>query len=86
VSLDMLRDAARRRVEDTSLRQTAREIGMSHPALRDFLNGSQPYGPNLNKLRDWFGRETNEVLRLRMENEKLRKRVAELERELAKRK
>ena len=84
VSVDTLREAVRLRVEDTSLRQTAREIGISHPGLRDFLNGSEPYGPNLLKLREWHARETNEVLRLRMEVVELRKRVKELERELRK--
>ena len=79
VSVDVLREAARLRVNDTSLRLAAREIGISHQALHGFLNGTEPYGPNLAKLRDWYGRETNEVLRLRQELAACKKRVAELE-------
>jgi DNA transposition AAA+ family ATPase len=81
VSVPVLREAAAMRVADTSLRQAAREIGISHQALAAFLNGSEPYGPNLAKLREWHARETNEVLRLRQENAALRKRVAELEKQ-----
>ena len=84
VPLDVLREAARLRVLDTSLRLAAREIGISHQALHGFLNGTEPYGPNLAKLREWHGRETNEVLRLRQEVAALKRRVAQLERELGK--
>jgi transcriptional regulator with XRE-family HTH domain len=82
VSLDALREVVRLRVADTSLRQAARETGVSHQALAAFLNGSEPYGKNLAKIREWYGRETNELLRLRQEVTALRKRVAKLEREL----
>lgn len=81
-SLETLREAARGRIAATSLRQTAREIGISHPALRDLLNGSTPRGPTLARLRAWHDAETNEVLRLRQENDALRRRIAELEQAL----
>ena len=82
VSVNMLREAARLRVSFSSLRLAAREIGISHQALHAFLNGSEPYGRNLAKLREWNGKETNEVLRLRQENELLKNRITELERQL----
>jgi hypothetical protein len=82
VSVGVLREAARLRVADTSLRLAAREIGISHQALHGFLNGTEPYGPNIAKLREWYGRETNEALRLKEELAACKKRVAELERQL----
>lgn len=85
VSVEVLREAVRLRVDASSLRLAATEIGVSHSALRAFLNGSEPYGRNLTKLREWHGRETNELLRLQQENEQLKKRIAELERQLRER-
>ncbi len=82
-SLEQLREAIRARVEATSLRQTAREIGISHPALRDLIGGTVPRGRTMARLRAWHERETNEALRLRQENAALRERIAELERELS---
>ena len=55
-SVDMLRDAARRHVDATSLRQAAREIGMSPTGLRGFLDGADPYGKTTRKLTQWFVR------------------------------
>jgi uncharacterized protein YceH (UPF0502 family) len=81
-SLDPLRQAVRERVEESSLRQVAREVGTSHPTLLDFLSGSTPRASTVGKLRRWFEGDDNEVLRLRQEVAELRKRVAELERRL----
>jgi transcriptional regulator with XRE-family HTH domain len=72
----------RERVEESSLRQVAREIGFSHATVLDFLNGRTPRAANVKKLRKWFEGDDNEVLRLRQEVAALRKRVAELERQL----
>lgn len=55
MSADVLREAVRLRVESSSLRLAAGEIGVSHSALRAFLNGSEPYGRNLTKLRECTG-------------------------------
>jgi hypothetical protein len=81
-SLDKLRETARARVEATGLRPVAREIGLSHPSLRSFLHGSVPHGSTRLKLWRWYESEQNEMVRLRQENAELRKRVAELERQL----
>lgn len=54
VPVSVLRDAARRLVERTSLRTAAGEIGISHSGLRTFLKGTEPYGPTLAKLRAWY--------------------------------
>ncbi len=78
-SMNAIREAARLRVADTSERLAAGEIGISRQSLHAFINGSEPYGPNLAKLRDWYGRETNEVLRLRQEIAELKRRLAECE-------
>ena len=80
--LDKLRDAARERVEESGLRQVAREIGLTHPALRAFLDGSVPHGSTRLKLWSWYEAEHNEMVRLRQEVAELKKRVTELERQL----
>lgn len=49
-----LREAAVARVENTSLRSVAREIGMSPMGLRNFLHGTEPYAPTLRRLRNWY--------------------------------
>lgn len=86
VSLDVLREAARLRIADTSLAQTAREIGISHQALSRFLNGAEPYSRNLARLRQWHRAGTNELLRCRQEVARLKRQVAELKRQLRERK
>jgi hypothetical protein len=42
------------RVENTSLRSVAREIGMSPTGLKKFLSGTAPYSPTLRRLRYWY--------------------------------
>ena len=74
--IDALREAARYRVEGSTLRAIAKEIGMAHQSLHDFIQGVEPYGKNLGKLREWYSRETNEVVRMRQ-------RIADLEKQLA---
>lgn len=81
-SLDQLRDAVRVRVEDSSLRQVAREVGVAHTTLADFLDGRKPRTANVAKLRKWIEGDDNEVVRLRQEVAELKKRVAELEAQL----
>jgi hypothetical protein len=81
-SLDMLREAARVRVDATGLRQVSREIGLTHPSLLAFLRGSVPHGSTRLKLWTWYESEQNEMVRLRQEVAELKKRVAELERQL----
>lgn len=49
-----LRNAAIARVENTSLRRVAREIGMSPTGLKKFLQGTAPYSPTLHRLRNWY--------------------------------
>jgi hypothetical protein len=49
-----LRDMAAARVESTSLRGVAREIGMSPTGLKKFLMGTDPYSPTVRRLRKWY--------------------------------
>ncbi|HET7228449.1 MAG TPA: hypothetical protein VFJ16_00470 [Longimicrobium sp.] len=49
-----LREMAAARVENTSLRGVAREIGMSPTGLKKFLGGTSPYSPTLRRLRKWY--------------------------------
>jgi hypothetical protein len=56
-SLDTLREAARLFVDSTSLRQAARDIGMSPTGLRGFLDGADPYVKTARKLTEWYVRE-----------------------------
>lgn len=49
-----LRAAAHQRVETTSLRGAAREIGLSPTGLKKFLMGTSPYSTTLRRLRRWY--------------------------------
>lgn len=53
-SIKHLRETAAARVENTSLRSVAREIGMSPTGLKKFLQGTAPYSPTLRRLRTWY--------------------------------
>lgn len=53
-AVEFLRDAAATRVETTSLRGTAREMGLSPTGLKKFLLGTAPYSPTMKKLRKWY--------------------------------
>ena len=52
--VEVMREAARRAVDGTSLRQTAAAIGLSPTGLRKFLDGTQPYTPTVHRLREWY--------------------------------
>lgn len=54
VPVSVLREGAQRRVDETSLRTAAAEIGVSYSGLRTFLKGTEPYAPTLAKLRAWY--------------------------------
>lgn len=53
-SVQHIRETAAARVEATSLRRVAREIGMSPTGLRKFLDGTEPYTPTVHRLRVWY--------------------------------
>lgn len=46
-----IREAVRKRVEASSLRAVAEEVGMSFSGLRSFLNGGKPQARSLKKLQ-----------------------------------
>ncbi len=52
--LNVLRNALRQRVELTSLRATARELGMSPTGLHGFIEGTEPYVKTLRRARVWL--------------------------------
>jgi hypothetical protein len=52
--IQRMRETASARVEYTSLRSVAREIGMSPSGLGKFLDGAAPYTPTLRRLRQWY--------------------------------
>lgn len=54
LSSDVLRSAAAKRVEETTLRETADEIGMSFSGLRSFIDGGSPQKKTIQKLVAWF--------------------------------
>ena len=54
VSLAVLRQALERWVEKTSLRQAARETGMSPTGLRKVLSGSRVHASTERKLLTWY--------------------------------
>lgn len=49
-----VRDALRKRVDETSLRAVADEVGMSFSGLRSFLEGGTPQRRTLEKLFRWY--------------------------------
>ena len=51
--IEQLRDAVGEYLEQVSMRQAAREIGMSPVGLTKFVNGATPYMHTLRKLRAW---------------------------------
>ncbi|HEX6748945.1 MAG TPA: hypothetical protein VF092_16730 [Longimicrobium sp.] len=53
--IELLREALRRRVELTSVRQVAAEVKMSHGGVYNLVTGNVvPYGKTLAKLRAWY--------------------------------
>jgi len=56
-SLERLRETVALRVEATSLRAVARQVGMSPSGLEKFLSGGTPYSRSRQKLQDWWERE-----------------------------
>lgn len=52
--LDQLRSALADAVAQSSLRAVARAVGMSPTGLTNFLDGTQPYGPTVERLRQWY--------------------------------
>ena len=53
--IEFLREALRRRVEKTSVRQVAAEVKMSHGGVYNLVAGTVvPYGKTLAKLRAWY--------------------------------
>lgn len=56
-SIDRLREAVTIRVQATSLRSVARQVGMSPSGLDKFLAGGMPYQKSRRKLFDWLHRE-----------------------------
>ena len=56
VSVDTLRRAVAGSVLATSLRQVARDVGMSPTGLRKFLSGTTPYSATRRKLEHWYVR------------------------------
>lgn len=55
--LEVLRAAVRQRIADAGLRSTARELGMSPGGVRKFVDGTQPYGPTVDRLLAWYGED-----------------------------
>jgi hypothetical protein len=52
--LSEIRQALADAVEQGSLRSVAREIGMSPTGLRGFIDGTEPYGKSIRKVRKWY--------------------------------
>lgn len=60
-SIDRLRNAIILRVQATSLRAVARQVGMSPSGLDKFLCGGTPYTKSRRKLFDWLQRERHNL-------------------------
>ncbi len=51
--IETIRDLLRDYMDHVSLRQAAREVGMSATGLSNFVNGTEPYARTVRKLRAW---------------------------------
>lgn len=58
VPLEQLREAVAGGVAARSLRQVARDVGMSPSGLQKFIDGATPYSATRRKLERWFVRES----------------------------
>jgi hypothetical protein len=56
-NLERLRERVAARVEASSLRIVARQVGMSPAGLQKFLSGGTPYAKSRKKLFDWWDRQ-----------------------------
>jgi hypothetical protein len=56
-ALERLRETVAIRVQATSLRAVARQVGMSPTGLEKFLSGGTPYSRSRAKLQEWWERE-----------------------------
>jgi hypothetical protein len=55
-AINGVRELAKKRVDESSLRAVADEIGMSNSGLYSFIQGGEPYSPVRKKLVAWFMR------------------------------
>jgi hypothetical protein len=60
-SITRLREAVTIRVQATSLRSVARQVGMSPSGLDKFLAGAMPYQKSRRRLFDWLHRERDNL-------------------------
>ena len=58
-SLDRLRETVALRVQATSLKTVARQVGMSPAMLERFLAGGTPYSRTRQRLQEWWVREAS---------------------------
>ncbi|HUF49693.1 MAG TPA: hypothetical protein VMN60_02595 [Longimicrobiales bacterium] len=77
-----VRDLLALRVEDSSLRQVAREVGMSPSGLQKVLDGSTPYTATRRKLERWYVSETRRRYTTRLDAASAAAATALLVREL----
>jgi hypothetical protein len=56
VSIDVIRAAVRTAIENSSVRQVARDVGMSPTGLTMALEAENPRAATMRKLREWYVR------------------------------
>lgn len=52
--MDEVRNAVRLRAAQTSMRRTARAVGVAYGTLKSFVEGSEPYTSTYNRLVLWY--------------------------------
>jgi len=57
VPVERVRESVAVRVQSTSLRSVARQVGMSPSGLEKFISGGSPYSRSREKLQEWWLRE-----------------------------
>lgn len=57
VPVDRLREAVARAVERTSSHEVGKAVGLSAPAVRNFVAGAEPRAATVRRLTEWYVRD-----------------------------
>ena len=61
VPIDPVREYARDRAEQTSIRHLAADIGLGHSTVHNFLNGAAPHPRGRRRLVEWYLARTGQA-------------------------
>jgi transcriptional regulator with XRE-family HTH domain len=62
IPTEALRNRVEQAIQNSSLRQVARQVGMSPGGLKLFVTGTTPYSPTLRRLNQWYVRSQSATM------------------------